>query len=411
MLNKEFGILLLALLVVMTGYGALLPVLPFFVERLALAEGLSENSVLLHFGILTAIYPATIVFTAPFWGHVSDKVGHKPLIVIGLAGFVLMQLLTGLSTTLFMLYVARIVGSLFSSFLVLVINAYISDITAEKERSQAMAWSGTAVSVGVVVGPGISGVLAKNDLHLSWRMGHFLMDRYSVSFFALAALGMVVLIVSLLGLKWVKKSIASEPGKVKVRIFRRDRWKQLTVLLTLSLTIQLAITMFETTFSLYARGVSNYPAAFIGVGLLVCGGVMAVFQPLVVNWGNRLIPHVSAQILYGFLTAGTALMLLAVTQESALILLTIGLFALGASLAIPNLLAAVSLKGGNSPGQVLGIQSAFNGVGQIIGPLAGTGLYAVAEPAPFITGGMLLLTASLLQVKVILKTKSLLNKT
>ena len=71
----------------MTGYGVLLPVLSFFIERLGDSAGYSNVNITLHFSILTAIYPLALVLTAPFWGRVSDRTGPKRLIVLGLGGF------------------------------------------------------------------------------------------------------------------------------------------------------------------------------------------------------------------------------------------------------------------------------------------------------------------------------------
>ena len=115
-IHSNLLILLTCLFLVMMGYGVLLPVLPFFLERIMTSSTPPDN-IAFHFGILTAIYPVALVFTAPFWGRVADRLGPKWPIILGLGGFVLMQVMIAFSTTLTMLYVARIVGSLFSSFL------------------------------------------------------------------------------------------------------------------------------------------------------------------------------------------------------------------------------------------------------------------------------------------------------
>lgn len=90
--------------VVMIGFGITLPVLPFYVERLALAGGASRQSIVLHVGLLTGIYPLVQLIFAPLWGRWSDRIGRRPLVLIGIAGYVIAQVLFGLATSLWLLY-------------------------------------------------------------------------------------------------------------------------------------------------------------------------------------------------------------------------------------------------------------------------------------------------------------------
>ncbi|MGY5848372.1 MFS transporter [Salegentibacter sp. HM20] len=164
-LNRIF-LILLSLFVVMLGYGILLPTLPYYTERLALGDNLDTDSINFHIGFLTSIYPLFQLLFVVLWGRLSDKYGRKPIIIVGLIGFVIMQLLTGLATSLTMLYVARIFGGIFTSSVIPVSNAYLSDITSEKRRTKIMGWSGVAISSGVIFGPVIGGFLSQTDLHL-----------------------------------------------------------------------------------------------------------------------------------------------------------------------------------------------------------------------------------------------------
>src|SRR5688572_16346585 len=158
MRNRLF-VLLACLFVVMIGFGITLPVLPFYVERLALAEGVLRPSVVIHVGLLTGAYSLMQLVFAPLWGRWSDRIGRRPLILIGIAGYVVAQVMFGLSTSLWLLYAARIVGGILSSATLPVSAAYVVDMTTKGERSRGMAWLGTAASLGVVVGPALGGLL------------------------------------------------------------------------------------------------------------------------------------------------------------------------------------------------------------------------------------------------------------
>lgn len=392
-INSNFLISMLSLFVVMMGYGVLLPVLPFFIERL-ISEPTSQENIVFHFGVLTAIYPVALVFTAPFWGRIADRTGAKIPIILGLSGFTLMQIIIAFSATLTMLYVARILGSLLSAFLVPVIIANIATLAHKADRTKAMAWAGTAASAGVVIGPGISGLLIQSDFHLRWQSIHTIFNRFNVPFLALAILGVFTLLIALLFLKNEKQiRVNKVPNKVQV-LFPPGKWNIFGKLLVLSLIVQLGITSFESVFPLFIKDAGTYSVTFVGAGLLICGLVMAILQPVVAKWGILIIPNPEKQIAVGLLIAGLMLPLFAFIESKIIILILIGVFGLGASLVIPNLLALISLKDDNSSGWAIGMQASFGGIRQILGPVIGTALYMISNSIPFYVTGGLLIAAS-----------------
>jgi DHA1 family multidrug resistance protein-like MFS transporter len=87
-------------------------------------------------------------------------------------------------------------------------------------------------------------------------------------------------------------------------------------------------------------------------------------------------------------------MLFVVDQDTWYLITSIGLFGLGTSLVIPNLITLISLQENRSSGWALGMQSSFSGIGQIVGPLFGTAIYTLNNNAPFyVAGGLLVLVA------------------
>ena len=99
-MKKHLFVLLACLFVVMIGFGITLPVMPFYVERLALEAGATQQSIVLHVTLLTGVYALMQLVFAPLWGRWSDRIGRRPLILIGLGGYVIAQVLFGLSTSL-----------------------------------------------------------------------------------------------------------------------------------------------------------------------------------------------------------------------------------------------------------------------------------------------------------------------
>jgi MFS transporter, DHA1 family, multidrug resistance protein len=150
---KHLFVLFVCLFVAMVGLGITLPVLPFYVERLATSGRASRQPLAMQIGLLTGIYALGQFFFAPVWGRLSDQTGRRPLLLIGIGGYVLGQVLFGLASSLWLLYIARIVGGILSSATLPVSAAYVADMTAERDRSRGMAWLGSATNLGFVVGP------------------------------------------------------------------------------------------------------------------------------------------------------------------------------------------------------------------------------------------------------------------
>ena len=82
---RALSALLLAMFAVTVGYGIVLPILPFLIERLA---GTADTATLSrHTGLLTGTYTLALFLFAPLWGRVSDRRGRRPVILLGLIGF------------------------------------------------------------------------------------------------------------------------------------------------------------------------------------------------------------------------------------------------------------------------------------------------------------------------------------
>ena len=203
-MKRRLFVLLACLFVVMIGFGVTLPALPFYVGRLAPAEGASRQSVVLDVTLLRGVDPLMQFIFAPLWGRWSDRIGRRPLILSGIAGYVVAQILFGLATSLWLLYAARTIGGIPSSATLPVAAAYVTGPTTEEQRGRGMAGFGTAVSLGLVVGPALGGLLSRTDLYFTARYGHFPIDGFSVPLFAAALLGPLTLLAAM---RWLPESL------------------------------------------------------------------------------------------------------------------------------------------------------------------------------------------------------------
>jgi DHA1 family multidrug resistance protein-like MFS transporter len=387
-LNRIF-LVLLSLFVVMLGYGILLPTLPYYTERLALKDNLDTDLINFHIGMLTSIYPLFQLLFVLVWGKLSDKYGRKPIILLGLLGFVVMNLLTGLVTSLTLLYVARIIGGIFTSSVIPVSNAYLSDITSEKRRTKIMAWSGVAISSGLIFGPVLGGFLSQTNFHYKYSLGILHLDRFSVPFILVSLLGLVVLLVVM---KLLKNTEIVSRLSSKKKEFSWSFSQYFIVLLLLSFVMQFVVTLFETVFSIYGKDELSFNSNQVGIGFMLCGSVMAVLQPVFATYGEKILAT-KQQIGLGMFIAGTSLIAFPFFTNEWFIYGLIVVFAAGGAMVTPNLISAVSIISKKDTGRNISIQSSTNSVGQILGPVLGTWLIAGGFYYPFIVAGVIVLLA------------------
>lgn len=105
--RKNIAILAFTLIVVMLGYGLVIPLFPFYIEKLG-ASGSALGLLVLTSALLELLF-------GPIWGSISDRVGRKPILLIGVLGYALSSLLFGLSTQVWMLFASRALSGVLSS--------------------------------------------------------------------------------------------------------------------------------------------------------------------------------------------------------------------------------------------------------------------------------------------------------
>src|SRR5512136_3400995 len=149
--NKNVVILSFALVVVTLGFGMVIPLFPFYIERMG--GGGKE------LGLLVAVASLTELLFGPVWGSISDRVGRKPILMLGMLGYGLSSLLFGLSTELWMLYASRALSGILSAATASTAMAYIGDSTSDQERGGGMGILGAAGGLGLILGPGLGGWL------------------------------------------------------------------------------------------------------------------------------------------------------------------------------------------------------------------------------------------------------------
>jgi len=370
--RKNMFILFVSLTVVMMGFGLAMPVLPFYIESLG-GRGV-------HYGLLIASYGVMQLIFAPVWGSLSDKYGRKPFLLVGLIGLGMAMSLFGIANKLWMLYAAQILSGSLSSATLPAAQAYVGDSTTREERGGAMGKIGGAIGLGIVIGPGIGGMLASFSLATPF---------WIASGFCL--LTFMIILVKL------PESLSKENRCENVDInFMQIKglWQALFTPIGFGLIVAfMAIfgqTIFSSVFGLYALERFSYGPEQIGTILMAMGLMYALAQGLVVGPITKRFGEqkVISSALLGT-TVGFALILLANTFLT--ILAAVSCFILFSSLLKPSALAFVSKNTVGKQGKAMGITESYMSLGRIIGPLWGGMIFDVNLYYPYLSGILLLL--------------------
>ena len=142
------------------GYGIVLPILPFLIERLA---GTADATTLSqHTGLLTGTYTLALFLFAPLWGKISDKRGRRPVILLGLIGFATSFTLFALVESLPVLYLGRFLGGVFAAAMAPAASTLVGDHAPSKEwRAHRFAVITVAGTAGFFVGPKLGGLVLR----------------------------------------------------------------------------------------------------------------------------------------------------------------------------------------------------------------------------------------------------------
>jgi DHA1 family multidrug resistance protein-like MFS transporter len=369
---RQVAILSFALVVVMLGYGMVIPLFPFYIEMMG--AGGSD------LGLLIATSAFLELLFGPLWGSVSDRAGRKPILLLGLLGYSLSSLLFGLSTELWMLFASRALSGILSSATMATALAYISDSTSERDRGGGMGILGAAVGLGLILGPAAGGWLGSDSLALP--------------FFIAAGSSLLALVLAAL---WLPESLPVEArrqaGKVRT-IDLAALWRALLgpigLLMFLLFLVSFALTNFESIFGLYAAQELAYGPERVGTILAVVGlvstlGKAILIAPLTKRWGEAPIIKVSLAAS----AAGFVVLLLATTYPG--VLLATGVFILSKTLLRTVIIALASKRAAVGHGAAMGLSNSFMNLGRIVGPVWAGFIFDVNVSYPYLSGAAIML--------------------
>jgi DHA1 family tetracycline resistance protein-like MFS transporter len=375
-------ILFLTVFIDLLGFGIVIPFLPLYAERLGVgAAGI---------GLVLAIYSLMQFFFAPLLGRISDHVGRRPIIMLGLFGSSVGYLIYGFAFSFALLLISRAVHGMCAGT-VSTAQAYVADTMPESKRAHGMGMIGAAFGLGFVLGPALGGLLG----HASLRVPVFFAAALTFANLIFAALALPESHTpdpnARLGLKQML-----EPLMMLPRQLTRHR---LSRLFTVAFLLTFAISALEATFAMMVPAVYGYRALGVGVLLAYAGIVQALTQGYLIR---KLVNRTGEikLIRLGALLLGVGMIPLASSSSHVMLFILLAMVSLGYGFGSPSVASLISRRSErHQQGEVLGVNQSALSLARITGPIAAGFVYELIGPAAaYIGGGIVAIVALALTV-------------
>ncbi len=358
---RQLWVLMMIVFVDMMGALIVMPLLPYYAENFQ-ADGFT-------IGLLTSVFAAAQMFSAPFWGQLSDRYGRRPILLVGLIASAIAYVFFGLATGLWMLFVTRVMQGT-GAGTIGVVQAYVADSVEASERSKALGWTTAAASAGVTIGPLIGSALSPLGAE---------------------APGLFAAGLCLLNLAFAWRLLPESSAKGGTRE-RTSLWRSagqvvahpthpVSSLIWIYTVAMMAFMALSAMMGLYLMERFDITEQQIGFFYTLLGGISVVMRavllgPIVDHLGEPRAMRAGAVCMtVGFLLAPLA-------SSVSAFLMVIPLIPIGTAMLFPVSTSLLSQRSDQTlVGQTLGVQQFFRGIAGILGPGVAGAVYEASRDA------------------------------
>lgn len=397
--KRPLPVVLFTIFVDMLGYGILIPIIPQLLGNedsafSILPPGMSIDTGYILLGFIVGVYPFMQFIATPILGQLSDKFGRKKILAIALTGTCLSYVgfaIGVITRNIPLLFLSRgfdgITGGNIS-----VAQAAIADISTPETRARNFGFIGAAFGLGLIIGPYIGGKLSDPNL-VSWF-------NPATPFWFAAGLSFVnvmsVLILFPETLSNIRKKFSIQWFRSFKNITAAFQLRTLRVPFITTFMFQAGFSFFITFFSIYLIRKFEFTQGNIG-DFFAYSGIWIAFSQVFVNsnvsrwWSEDRI------LKYGLLGFSICIALFFAPRTGWGLLFIVPFFAMFFGLIQANFLSLISKSvGPDKQGEILGVNSSINTLGQSITPIVSGYIAAWITPnAPIIVASITIFFAGL----------------
>ena len=423
------GIVFLVVFVDLLGFGLVLPLLPVYAEHLMTGYSRTMQGTLLGF-LMTSFSLMQFLFS-PLWGSLSDRIGRRPVLLVGLAGSTLCYTLFGLAcawSSLLLMFLARIGGGIMGAT-ISTAQAYIADVTKAEHRASGMAVIGAAFGLGFTFGP-LLGALAMSvapgkQAALSTLPG-FMGAGFSATALFIALLFLRESLPRLrYGVAQVSQRDVSRSHADWHMLFNRKTWQELfaksalAALLLTGFLIVFALSGFEATLSvtladLWQLNGNSHTLhlsrqilwVFVLIGLIQTLTQGFLVRRLSLRLSEKTLSNIGLlAAVAGFLAISAAVQhpqmarflppfALGTEWAGRVVVIASGVVAAGMAFVMPAVQSLISRRAdADHQGRIFGIANSLSAVARIVGVLLAFQVRVFLPAGPFILAVLLLIVS------------------
>ncbi len=395
--RSGMGILFLVVLIDLIGFTLVIPFLTYFVQDLASGDGFTDVGQRdLWVGIVLAAYTFGQFLFTPILGSLSDRMGRRPIIMIGLLSNTRFFIAFGLAQSLWFALIVRFLAGAGNGNIA-VARAYIGDVSTDAQLKGRMGMIGAAFGLGFMIGPFVGGVLTDPYTNFGGFFNTIWWENHPYFLPCLFA-GLLSFISLILAIKQLPESLPAEKrntsknensplGRIIANLVSiRGLSRPVQILILVNAIFLTSFTIMHATFILFTgmsiedgglgfdARTNGYIFAFVGlVGVLVQGGFMR--SSIAQNIDSRLM------MVFGIIVCGLGIGWIPYLDPEPfiIVLIPMAFIALGNGLFQPtqNTLLTLEAKSASLDlGRVMGAQEGYGALARIIGPLLAAFVWA-----------------------------------
>ncbi|KUY20991.1 tetracycline resistance MFS efflux pump [Elizabethkingia miricola] len=369
--NTAIGFIFITMLIDITGWGIIIPVIPKLIEELIHGD-ISEAAK--YGGWLSFAYAFTQFIFAPLVGNLSDKYGRRPIILISLLGFAIDYVFLALSPNIIWLFIGRVIAGMTGASITTA-SAYIADISTEENRAKNFGLIGAAFGMGFIIGPVLGGLLGQFGSR--------------VPFYAAAVLCLINFIYGYFILpesldKDHRREFEWKRANPIGSLFMLKKHPKMSGLILVLILIYIGAHAVQSNWSYFTMYMFGWKEKEVGLSLGLIGLLVGLVQGLLIRWINPRIGN-ERSIYYGLGLYAIGMLLFAFATESWMMFAFLVPYCLG-GICGPALQSVIT---GNvskqEQGELQGALTSLMSATAIIGPPLMTNLffYFTHDQAPF----------------------------
>ena len=409
------------------GFSIVLPFLVFLVLDFG------GNS--LVYGILAAIYPAFQLIGAPILGKWSDKIGRKKILLISNVGTFIGWMIFLVALLVPTLHIYSVNSIILGTFIITlpmailflaraldgitggnisVANAYLADVSTDKNRSKNFGKMAMSSNLGFIVGPALAGLLGAT------------VYKELLPVLAAVFISLIALIVIAFKLKEskvassistsinnteetesIRKAFSCEPKECyklpnpnNLSILDVFRLKNISFLLVLYFFIFLGFNVFYTAFPIHAATGLKWSTTEMGIFYSVLSAVMILVQGPILRKALQKFSE-EKLVIIGSLILSINFVLF-ILNSTIFVYVALILFAVGNGLSWPSFMSILSKRAGTvHQGVIQGVGSSMGSLASIIGLVLGGILYNMIGPTTFLVSAVVIFLVFIMSFRLL----------